>query len=207
MIARLKGRVVEIGEDHLVLDVGGVGYLVFAPARVLARLAPGEEVVLAIETHVREDHIHLYGFSDAADRAMFRLLCGVSGVGARLALALLSVLNAEALSLAIAAHDRAALSRAPGVGKRLAERICHELKDKVGGLPGAVPGAAAESGRSEGGSRDGGVVEDAVSALVHLGYGRMEALGAVRASLARQGEGGTPELAALIRDSLKELAG
>ena len=100
MIARLKGTVAEIAENHLVLDVGGVGYLVFAPARVLARLATGEEVVLAIETHVREDHIHLYGFADAADRAMFRLLCGVSGVGARLALALLSVLDAEALSLA-----------------------------------------------------------------------------------------------------------
>ena len=206
MIARLKGRVAEIGEDHLVLDVGGVGYLVFAPARVLARLAPGEEVVLAIETHVREDHIHLYGFADAADRAMFRLLCGVSGVGARLALALLSVLDAEALSLAIAAHDRTALARAPGVGKRLAERICHELKDKVGSLPGSGSGpAAAEQPGIQGAGATGGLVEDAVSALVHLGYGRMEALGAVRASLARQDE--APDLAALIRDSLKELAG
>ncbi len=205
MIARLKGRVAEVGEDHLVLDVGGVGYLVFAPARVLARLAPGEEVVLAIETHVREDHIHLYGFSDAADRAMFRLLCGVSGVGARLALALLSVLDAETLSLAIAAHDRAALARAPGVGKRLAERICHELKDKVGSLPGAAGARSGEGGSSEGTAREGGLVEDAVSALVHLGYGRMEALAAVRASLARQNE--APELAVLIRDSLKELAG
>ncbi len=205
MIARLKGTVAEIAENHLVLDVGGVGYLVFAPARVLARLATGEEVVLAIETHVREDHIHLYGFADAADRAMFRLLCGVSGVGARLALALLSVLDAEALSLAIAAHDRAALARAPGVGKRLAERICHELKDKVGSLPGSDGAAPVEStGTAEAGPH-GRLVEDAVSALVHLGYGRMEALGAVRASLARQE--GPSELAALIRDSLKELAG
>ncbi len=205
MIARLKGTVVEIAEDHLVLDVGGVGYLVFAPARVLARLTAGEDVVLAIETHVREDHIHLYGFTDAADRAMFRLLCGVSGVGARLALALLSVLDAEALSLAIAAHDRAALTRAPGVGKRLAERICHELKDKVGSLPGSGGTPAAAHAGGEGPSPQRGLVEDAVSALVHLGYGRMEALGAVRASLARQDE--TPALAALIRDSLKELAG
>ncbi len=205
MIARLKGTVAEIAENHLVLDVGGVGYLVFAPVRVLARLATGAEVVLAIETHVREDHIHLYGFADSADRAMFRLLCGVSGVGARLALALLSVLDAEALALAIAAHDRAALARAPGVGKRLAERICHELKDKVGSIPGSDGGPAAARAGAEGPDPQGSLVEDAVSALVPLGCGWMEALGAVRASLARQEE--APELAALIRDSLKELAG
>ena len=200
MIARLKGIVAEVGEGHLVLDVGGVGYLVFAPARLLARLAPGEEAALAIETHVREDHIHLYGFADAAERTLFRMLCGVSGVGAKLALGLLSVLDGEALQLAIAAGDHAALARAPGVGRKLAQRICHELKDRLGALP---AGGAAEGGGAAT-AADHGLVADAVSALVHLGYGRMEALRAVRAQLAR---GGEPDLAGLIRDSLKELAG
>lgn len=201
MIARLKGIVAEVGEGHLVLDVGGVGYLVFAPQRLLARVVPGEELQLAIETHVREDHIHLYGFADGAERTLFRMLCGVSGVGAKLALALLSVLDGEALQLAIAAGDHGALARAPGVGRKLAQRICHELKDRLGALPG---GGAGESAGGVQAAAEPGLLEDAVSALVHLGYGRMEALRAVRAQLAR---GGEPDLARVIRDSLKELAG
>ena len=135
MIAKLAGTVDSVGPDGAVIDVGGVGYLAFCSTRTIGRLPPpGGAVRLLIETHVREDHIHLYGFIDAAERDWFRLLTTVQGVGARLALAILSAVAPEALALTIVAQDKAMLARADGVGPRLAARIVNELRDKIGGL-------------------------------------------------------------------------
>ena len=202
MIARLKGLIDETGTDWLVLDVGGVGYLVFCSART-ARAMPGrgEPAVLHVETHVREDHIHLYGFADAADREWFRLLTTVQGVGSRVALAVQSVLSATDLMQAILAQDRTALTRASGVGPKLAGRIVAELKDKVGGVSLAVPGAVLAGAAA---AAENGPVADAVSALVNLGYRRAEAFGAV--AHAAQALGPEAGIEALIRAGLKELS-
>ena len=140
MIAKLAGIVDQVDAEALVVDVGGVGYLAFCSTRTLGLLPPaGAPVRLLIETHVREDHIHLYGFADAAERDWFRLLTTVQGVGAKLALAILSAVAPEALALAILAQDRVALTRADGVGPRLAARIVNELRDKAGGLAAPAP--------------------------------------------------------------------
>ena len=209
MIARLKGLLDEVGDDWLIIDVGGVGYLVFCSARTLSRLpGRGEAVRLEIETHVREDHIHLYGFGDAPERAWFKLLTGVQGVGAKVGLAILSVLSPEQLTQAVAAGDKAAIARANGVGPKLAGRIASELKDKVGGL---VLGAAAHAASTGGGAaagddaaKVGSSADDAVSALVNLGYGRSEAFGAVARVI--QDHGADVPLSDLVRLGLKELA-
>jgi Holliday junction DNA helicase RuvA len=132
MIAKLAGVVEQIEPDAAVIDVNGVGYLAFCSTRTIGRLPPlGLPVRLLIETHVREDHIHLYGFIDAAERDWFRLLTTVQGVGARLALSILSAVAPETLGLAILAQDKPALAQAEGVGPRLAARIVNELRDKV----------------------------------------------------------------------------
>jgi Holliday junction DNA helicase RuvA len=199
MIARLKGRVDATATDHVVVDVGGVGYLVFCSIRTLADLpAPGEAVALHIETHVREDHIHLYGFESTAERDWFRLLQSVQGVGSRVALALLSVLGPAELTQAVAFGEGRMLSRAPGVGNKLAGRIVQELKDKAAGI--AMGGLAAR----EAVAAPAGPEADAVSALVNLGYRPVDAATAVRAALKRSGEGA--DLQALIRGGLRELA-
>ncbi|MGH7100085.1 MAG: Holliday junction branch migration protein RuvA, partial [Stellaceae bacterium] len=152
-----------------------------------------------IETHVREDHIHLYGFIDRAERDWFRLLMTVQGVGARLALAILSALAPEPLGLAVLAQDKGVLAQAEGVGPRLAARIANELRDKVGGFPDAAAAVAASAAPVP-----RGAAADAVSALVNLGYRRSEAFGAVAAAAQRLGsEAGTD---ALIRAGLQELA-
>ncbi|MFQ5348511.1 MAG: Holliday junction branch migration protein RuvA [Rhodothalassiaceae bacterium] len=203
MIARLRGVLDSLGADWAVIDVGGVGYLVFASRRTLGALPrTGEPAALYIETHVREDHIHLYGFASERERDMFRLLTAVSGVGAKVALAILSVLDADALEMAIAAGDKAAVARAQGVGPKLAQRIVSELKDKVAGIAFAPRGASLPE-RAAGGAPDGGAAEDAVSALVHLGYGRAEAFTAVMRAAGTL----APEspVAELIRAGLKEL--
>lgn len=200
MIAKLAGILDEIGPDGAVIDVGGVGYLAFCSARTLGCLPPpGDAARLLVETHVREDHIHLYGFVDAAERDWFRLLTTVQGVGARLALAILSVVPPERLGLALIAQDRAVLVQAEGVGPRLAARIVNELKDKAGALAAPiVPPIAAGIPAGE------GPIADAVSALVNLGYRRAEAFGAVAAAAERIGDGAG--LDALIRAGLEELA-
>jgi Holliday junction DNA helicase RuvA len=204
MIARLTGTLDSVSPEGAVIDVGGVGYLAFCSARTIGRLpSPGGAVRLLIETHVREDHIHLYGFADAAERDWFRLLVTVQGVGARLALAILSAVAPEALLLAIAAQDKAVLAQADGVGPRLAARIVNELRDKVGGLA-LAPATAAGDVVAIAGGRDGGAAADAVSALVNLGYRRAEAFGAVAAASRRLGEAAA--LDALIRAGLQELA-
>lgn len=211
MIARLKGIVEAVGTDTAVIDVNGVGYLVHASSRTLSQLAPGEAVALFIETHVREDHIHLYGFLGADEQDWFQLLTTVQGVGAKVALAMLSALTGDMLLQAIAAGDKAAVCRAPGVGPKLAQRILNELKDKVGALAlgpaasakGQTPAGATAAAKPAGGDAAGDLLRDAASALVNLGYTPSEALSAV--SRAAQGEDGLT-LEALIRAGLSELA-
>jgi holliday junction DNA helicase RuvA len=202
MIARLAGIVDSVGPEGAVIDVGGVGYLAFCSTRTLGALPPpGVAVRLLVETHVREDHIHLYGFIDVAERDWFRLLTTVQGVGARLALAILSAVAPEALTLAIVAQDRVALARADGVGPRLAARIVNELRDKVGGLAPmpAAPSAAAGPPLPIADA----AIADAVSALENLKIGRAEAYGVVAAAARRLGEGAA--VAALIAAGLQEL--
>jgi Holliday junction DNA helicase RuvA len=199
VIAKLTGRVELLGEGACIVDVGGVGYLVHASTRTLAML-PGPPAVaeVLVETIVREDAILLYGFADAAERDWFRLLTTVQGVGAKVALGILSALSPRDLIAAIAAGDRGSLTRAPGVGAKLALRLLSELREKAGAMP-AGPGMAPVIVAPA-----GGVAEDTVSALVNLGYRRPEAQAAVERVLERLG----PEAAveAAIRDSLKELA-
>lgn len=203
MIASLKGIIEQVGEDCAVIETGGVGYLVFCSSRTLSALpGVGEAAALKIETHVREDHIHLYGFASPAERDWFRLLITVQGVGARVALAILSVLAPSELSLALAAGDKAALGRAAGVGPKLAQRIVTELKDKVGGLEIAATGATSTPSSSSGGAADP-ALGDAVSALVNLGYGRAEAFGAVME--ASRDLGTEAKVEALIRAGLTRL--
>lgn len=199
MIAKLKGIVDALGEDAAVIDVGGVGYRVFGSARTLGRLPRlGEAVALHIETHVREDHIHLYGFVDVAERDWFRLLLTVQGVGSKVALNILSALSPDDLTLAIATGDKASLSRAQGVGAKLAARLVTELKDKAGSL-----GLAATHAVNAAVVNAGGAAAEAVSALVNLGYRRIEAEQAVRQAAAEIGEGA--ETSALLRASLRAL--
>jgi Holliday junction DNA helicase RuvA len=200
VIGKLTGQIDSSGEDWVIVDVSGVGYVLFCSARSLASLpAPGGRASL-LETHVREDHIHLYGFIDQAERDWFRLLGTVQGVGAKMALAILSVLSPQELIQAIAAQDKSQLTRASGVGPKLAARIVAELKDKAGGL---ALGPAAAAAASNSGAGLGGDSEDAVSALVNLGYGRSEAFGAVVLASRRLGE--TAPLEALVKEGLKEL--
>lgn len=194
MIAMLAGRVDQVGTDNLVLDVNGVGYQVFCSAHSLAKApARGEPLRLFIETHVREDHIHLYGFLDEAERAWFRLLLSVQGVGARIAMAILGTLAPAELAMAIVAQDRASITRADGVGPKLASRILTELKDKAAGLVPITVAAAPGDGATA----------DAVSALVNLGYPRGDAYGAVAEAARRLGP--AARLDALIRAGLREL--
>lgn len=203
MIASLKGLVESVGEDSAVVEVGGVGYLVFCSARTLSALPrPGEAVAMMIETHVREDHIHLYGFARAAERDWFRLLITVQGVGARVALAILSALSPGEITASLASGDKAALGRASGVGPKLAQRIITELKDKVGALE-FVGTAGSGAARSGGGESLDPALGDAVSALVNLGYGRAEAFGAVMEAARELGDAAKVE--ALIRSGLNRL--
>jgi Holliday junction DNA helicase RuvA len=198
MIAQLTGRVDSLSDGTCVIDVGGVGYLVQASSRTLAALPqPPAPAKLLIETHVREDAILLYGFADSAERDWFRLLTTVQGVGGKVALGILSALSPSDLVGAIAAGDKASLNRAPGVGPRLAVRLLSELRDKVGAMPTSVGVSYAPTAPAS-------PADDAVSALVNLGYRRPEAAQVVARIADRLGEGVT--LDALIRDSLKELA-
>lgn len=203
MIARLKGIVDQVGDDWAIIDVGGVGYLVYCPSRTLSRLVVGSATQLHIETWVREDAILLYGFFDTPERDWFRLLTTVQGVGAKVGLALLSAAPPDQLIRAIAAGDKTVLTQASGVGPKLAIRILTELKDKVGGLMLGSAGRDTASPSSPIPAASG-ALEDAVSALVNLGYRRIEAFEAAGAALAELGDG-TPETA-LIRAALKRLA-
>ena len=197
MIARLSGLLAESAADHAVIDVGGVGYLVQASTRTLSVLgAVGGQVMVFTEMQVREDAMTLFAFGSAGERDWFRLLTGVQGVGGKVALAILSTLDADELSRAVATEDKAMVARANGVGPKLAQRIVMELKDKVGGVAlgpaGALPKAA------------GGAASDAVSALANLGFRLAEAGAAAAAAEAELGTGAT--LDALVRLALKKAA-
>lgn len=205
MIGKLKGTIDEIGEDFCVIDVHGVGYIAYCPVRTLANLpGPGEAVTLFIETYVREDMIRLYGFASALEREWFRLLMGnVQGVGAKVALAVLSTLTAAELANAIALKDIAMVARAPGVGKKVAERIVTELKNKAPAYAGEASGTIGLK-QELGEGVAPAPVADAVSALTNLGYSRDIAANAIAAALKDAGEGA--DSAKLIRLGLKELA-
>jgi Holliday junction DNA helicase RuvA len=204
MIAKLSGLLDSVGTDHCIVDCGGVGYLVFCSARTLRRIGDiGTAVSLRIETQVREDAITLFGFIDLSERDWFRRLTTVQGVGSRVALALLSVLEPDKLGQAIAAQDRTALVQADGVGPKLANRLISELKDKVADLyMGGGPVAAGPAGVVPTGTA--GVTNDAVSALVNLGYRRAEAFTAVAAAVQKVGPDAKVEQ--LIMMGLKELS-
>lgn len=201
MIAKLTGILDSIGDDWAVIDVGGVGYLVFCSARTLAQLpGTGEAVSFVIETHIREDHIHLYGFLDQAEREWFKLLTTVQGVGAKVGLGIQSVLGPKELTDAILAQDKGMITRAPGVGPKLATRLLTELKDKVGGMASIAPAMAGAVAAND---TDRAAMEDAISALVNLGYRRGDAFGAVTGAMRSIGDDAGVE--DLIRAGLKEL--
>lgn len=197
MIARLRGIVGSLEEGSCVLDVNGVGYLVFCSTRTLGALPEGTATLL-IETLVREDAIALYGFYTEAERAWFRLLTTVQGVGAKVALGILSALSPEQLIGAITGQDKGALTRAPGVGPKLALRLITELREKAGVMPGGGAVALPSMPVAQ------GAVADALSALVNLGYRRLEAEQALAKAVATHGD--QAGLDALIRAALKALA-
>ncbi|ERI12369.1 Holliday junction branch migration protein RuvA [Brucella sp. RRSP16] len=204
MIGKLKGVIDEIAEDHAVIDVHGVGYVAFCSARTLGNLGgAGEAAVLFIETYVREDMIRLYGFANQLEREWFRLLQNVQGVGAKVALAVLGTLSPSELANAIALRDIAMVSRAPGVGKKVAERIVTELKNKVPAFAGDASGTIGLKQELGAGAAPAPVA-DAVSALSNLGYSRDQAANAVAAALKEAGE--NADSAKLIRLGLKELS-
>ena len=201
MIAKLKGVVDSVDTDSAIVDVGGVGYLVSASARTLRDLVVGAPVAVLVETIVREDAIALYGFLEVAERDWFRILTTVQGVGARVALSILSTLSPDEIARAIAAQDRATLSRPGGVGPKLAARLATELKDKAAAFGIASPASKTPESLAV---PAGSLNEEAVSALVHLGYRRVEAFGAV--ARASQRLGAEAKLDAVIRAGLQELA-
>ncbi len=196
MIAHLRGVLAASGADHAVIDVNGVGYLVGASARTLTALGvTGDIVTVHTEMLVSEDSIRLMGFATAEERDWFRLLTGVQGVGAKVALAILSILAPAELQTAVARADAAMIARANGVGPKLAQRIVHELKDKAGGI--ALGGAGAAAPAS-------GAPADAVSALLNLGFRPAEASTAVGAASDELGPAAS--LDALVRLALRKAA-
>ncbi|MDP1908001.1 MAG: Holliday junction branch migration protein RuvA [Hyphomicrobium sp.] len=203
MIGKLKGKVDTIGESFCIVDVGGVGYEVQASARTLRNMKIGDDVALTIDTHVREDAIRLYGFASEVERSWFRTLQSVQGVGAKVALALLGTLSPQDLANAIALADWASVEQAPGIGKKLAQRIVAELKDKAPAL--SVAGMHLPSGSAPGSApAQGNAAAEAMSALSNLGYQPAQASGAI--AVAMKELGAEADTAKLIRRGLKELA-
>ncbi len=205
MIGRLRGKVDAIGESHLIVDVNGVGYEVQASTRMLRNLKVGDEVRLSIETYVREDAIRLFGFTSEVERAWFRTLQSVQGVGSKVALAILGTLSTQDLANAIALGNWAAVEKAQGVGKKLAQRVVAELKEKapvlsVGALQ--VPAARANGGAIA--PPEGNAAAEAISALTNLGYQPQQAAAAIAAAMGELGE--AADTARLIKRGLKELA-
>jgi len=202
MIGKLTGRLDAITPSAVILDVGGVGYEVTIGARTFGALpAVGETVSLAIDTHVREEEIRLYGFVTEHERSWFRALQTVQGVGAKVALAVLGTLSTSDLANAVALGDKGMVSRAPGVGPKVAMRIVAELKDK---MPTLAPAIVAGGGYVPIALPEGIAAQDAVSALTNLGYGHAQAAGAISAAVGKIGRDARPE--ELIRVGLKELA-
>jgi len=204
MIGKLTGKLDAVFDDHILIDVNGVGYIAFCSVRTMRMLPDvGGMVSLIIETHVREDHIHLYGFGSAIEREWFKILTTVQGVGVKMGMAILGHFSPEQIINCIAAQDKKALTHISGVGPKLAERIVVELKSVVGKMVGgAMPVIVTtdKAGKKNAASSNS---EDAVSALVHLGYQRADAFTAVARILQQSPQA---KLDQLIRDSLKELA-
>jgi Holliday junction DNA helicase RuvA len=204
MIGKLTGTIDTISGSHVVIDVNGVGYVVTCSARTLRQMGPAKSVAtLLIETHVREDAINLYGFADVGEQDWFRLLTTVQGVGAKVALAILSTIVPDELAQVIAAQDKAALTKADGVGPKLALRLVTELKDKVPALMAQPIPLRSAKGADAATNLSNSLTSDAVSALVNLGYRRAEAFGAVAAAGRAQTHN---KLDDLIRASLAELS-
>jgi Holliday junction DNA helicase RuvA len=197
MIALLTGLVASLDDSACIIDVNGVGYLVQASTRTLSALPrPPSPARVLVETLVREDAILLFGFAESSERDWFRLLVTVQGVGAKVALGILSALSARDLVTAIGAGDRAALTRAPGVGPKLAIRLLTELRDKAGAMPTGTPHHAARPAQ-------GGVAADATSALANLGYRRADAAPVVARIMEAAGDGAA--LDTVLRACLREL--
>jgi len=204
MIGKLRGIIDSYGDDFVIIDVGGVGYVAFCSGRTLQALPkPGEAAALAIETYVREDQIKLFGFASDTEREWFRLLLNVQGVGTKVALAILSTFKVGDLASAIALKDVAAITRTPGVGKKLAERIVLDLKDKAPAFGSVDPAVIKLQGEMDA-NRAPAPAIDAISALVNLGYQQAQASAAVAAAMKVAGE--APRTEALIRLALKEMA-
>lgn len=206
MIGKLSGIIDSFGERHLILDVQGVGYVVNASARTLGRIGQkGDPASLLIDTLVREDAITLYGFADAGEQQWFRLLTSVQGVGAKAGLSILAACPPERLALAIAAQDKTALTQAEGVGPKLAARILTELKDKAANVD-LTPASRTKTYKDVAGqaenTENSGFEQDAVSALINLGYARSDAYRAVMNARTRADD----NLQNLIREALKELS-
>ncbi len=204
MIGKLKGTIEEIGSDYALIDVHGVCYIAHCSSRTLSKLgSAGEAAVLFIETYVREDQLKLFGFLTALEREWFNLLQSVQGVGTKVALAVLSTLTPSELANAIALQDKTSISRAPGVGPKVAVRIVTELKNKAPAFAGEAAGTIGLK-QELGEGVAPAPVSDAVSALTNLGYSREQAANAVAAALKNAGEGA--DSAKLIRLGLKELS-
>jgi holliday junction DNA helicase RuvA len=204
MIGKLKGLIDSYGDDYVIIDVNGVGYVAFCSGRTLQSLPPpGQAAALAIETYVREDQIKLFGFATDAEREWFRILLNVQGVGTKVALAILSTFKVGDLATAIALKDVAAITRTPGVGKKLAERLVLDLKDKAPAF-GSVDPAVMKLQDDMDAKRAPQPALEAISALVNLGYPQVQASGAVAAAMKVAGE--NPRTEALIRLALKEMA-
>lgn len=203
MIGKLTGMVDSICDAYIIVDVSGVGYIVFCTSKTIQRIGEGEAISLIIETHVREDHIHLYGFFDEAEKDMFKLLTSVQGVGVKMGMAILSAFDASDLSGIIASEDKKMLTRANGVGAKLAGRIVSELQDKISipFTPSTPHNSKVENTNIEG---THGKIHDAVSALVNLGFSRKEAYYTVKN--ANESNPGIT-LEEIISDSLKNLTG
>ncbi len=207
MIGKLSGIVDTVASDHLILDVQGVGYQVFCSGRTLGNAHAGEPLSLLIDTQVREDHIHLFGFPSAGEQQWFRLLTSVQGVGAKAGMAILSVCPPDKIGFIIAAQDKAALTQADGVGPKLALRILTELKDKAAKIdlsPAAPKGAKIVS--IDKANEPPNVDNDTVSALVNLGYARADAYQAVMQAKSKANDNDAADISAMIRLALKELS-
>ncbi|MCE7886142.1 MAG: Holliday junction branch migration protein RuvA [Alphaproteobacteria bacterium PRO2] len=205
MIGKLSGIIDSFADNHAILDVNGVGYVVFASRCTLGRIGqPGDPATLLIDTHVREDHIHLYGFADANEQKWFRLLTSVQGVGAKVALSILTACPAERLGVIIASQDKAAITSADGVGPKLGVRILTELKDKAEQveIAASTKGVKYRDIANEPKSID----HDAVSALINLGYSRSDAYSAVMQARTKANDNDKENLQIIIRMALKELS-
>ncbi len=218
MIAKLKGVIDTVGLKDFILDVNGVGYEIFASSQTLRKIGgAGSEVTILIETHVREDHIHLYGFADALEKEWFQTLCRVQGVGTKVALAILSVASPKQLQLSIASGDKAVVKQADGVGPKLATRIVTELKDKVANMNfslndsvGISVNTNTDAGTTapvDASDNDMIILQDAISALVNLGYPQGDVYNIVhKISSEAKANDEDVDLSKLIRDSLKKLS-